>query len=383
MNSTLELTSLKIGYLPLVDCAPLVVAYEKGFLKKFGLTVQLEKMSSWTASRDALNSGQHQAAHMMLSMALAASLGRLGSDQKPLIAPWILNRNGQGITLNLRHREIYHGSPSDLYHTVIEARNAGRPLVFGVTLPPGTHAMWLRYFLASGNIHPDLDVALITIAPPQMVANMSMGRMDGFCVGEPWNALAVAQGLGFTAQVSSQLWPDHPDKVCAFTEEFADKNPQTVLAVLLALHEASAWLDHHEHRAELAILLARPEYLNIKSDLVLPRLFGSYDLGLGTPPVDLAPVLFSSHGCNCPQPKYAKWFLTQFRRWGILEQAPDYEALAHRMMRHDLYSAALHLAGAEPVPVNQTPETFFDGIIFDPAQPEAYANSFTINNIKK
>jgi nitrate/nitrite transport system substrate-binding protein len=377
-----EQTDLKIGFLPLVDCAPLVVAQEKGFFQKQGLRVQLEKMPSWTSARDALDANHHQAAHMMLSMPLAGALGRLGTNQKPLIAPWILNRNGQAISLNLRHRAAYSGNPSDLYQTAVQAREAGRPLVFGITLPPGTHAMWLRYFLASGGIHPDRDVALITIAPPQMVANMRMGRMDGFSVGEPWNAVAITQKLGFTAQVSSQLWPDHPDKVCAFTEEFAEKNPQTVLCVLKALHEAGIWLDHHDHRSELALLLARGEYLNVSADQLLPRLEGSYELGQDSSPIDLAPVLFSARGCNCPQPKYATWFLTQFRRWGMIDQAPDYQALSWRVMRPDLYQEALKQAGVEPEPLNQMPETLFDGISFNPADAEAYATGFAIHNIK-
>jgi nitrate/nitrite transport system substrate-binding protein len=377
-----EQTNLTIGFLPLVDCAPLIVAQEKGFFSQQGLNVQLEKMPSWTASRDALNKGQHQAAHMMLSMPLAAALGRLGQDQKPLIAPWILNRNGQAITLNIRHKDIYSSHPSDLYQAAIEAREAGRPMVFGITLPPGTHAMWLRYFLAAGGLHPDRDVALITIAPPQMVANMKMGRMDGFCVGEPWNAVAANQELGFTAQVSSQLWPDHPDKVCAFTEAFAEKNPRTVLAVLKALHQAGVWLDHHDHRAQLADLLASPAYLNVAADQILPRLFGRYELKPQAQSTDLAPVLFSSRACNCPQPKYATWFLTQFRRWGMVDQTPDYASLSQRIMRPDLYQAALSELGLTPEPLDMGKERFFDGVEFDPADPETYATHFPIHNLK-
>ena len=182
-----------------------------------------------------------------------------------------------------------------------------------MTFPPAPTPCGCATYLASGGIHPDKDVALITIPPAQMVANMKVGKMDGFCVGEPWNARAIADGIGFTAITTQDMWKDHPEKVCAFTEEFAEKNPKTVKAVLKALHEASVWLDDMKNRPEQAEIVSRPTYINCPPELILGRLQGHYDYGDGRKKKDPNYMIFSTRNCNYPQPKYAKWWLTQFR----------------------------------------------------------------------
>jgi nitrate/nitrite transport system substrate-binding protein len=221
-----EVRQFTFGILPLTDCAPIVVAHAKGFFLRHGIESSVMKFGSWTASRDALMSGRAQAAHMLFGMPVAAAVGKLGTQHKPLVIPWILNRNGQAITVSVRHREILSSNARDLRALAKERREKGRPMVFAMTLQPGTHAMWLRYWLAAGGINPDKDVALITIPPPMMVANMRAGRLDGFCAGEPWNAKAVDEELGFTAILSEEIWPDHPEKVLAFAEEFSEANPK-------------------------------------------------------------------------------------------------------------------------------------------------------------
>src|SRR6266700_2477809 len=168
------------------------------------------------------------------SLVMAYELGLFGSPVKPMIIPCYLNRNGQAITLKKEFLAKGVKTPETLKPQVEAAKQAGTPLTFAMTFPPGTHAMWTRYWLASGGIHPDKDITLITIPPPQMVANMKVGKMDGFCVGEPWNARAIADGIGFTAITTQQMWKDHPEKVLGFTEEFATKNPKTVQAVIRA-----------------------------------------------------------------------------------------------------------------------------------------------------
>src|SRR6185436_15739372 len=177
-------------------------------------------------------------------------MGLLGAPKKPMIIPWMLNRNGQAITMQSKYKGKVAGDPKALKPLVDAAKAAGAPLTFAMTFPPGTHAMWMRYYLAAGGINPDKDVALVTVPPPQMVANMKVDKMDGFCVGEPWNKRAIEDGIGFTAVTTQQIWKDHPEKVVAFTEEFALKNPKTVKAVLKALQLASVYLDKLENRAQ-------------------------------------------------------------------------------------------------------------------------------------
>src|SRR6185503_6329841 len=243
------------------------VAHEKGFFKKYGINATIVKGASWAAIRDSLSNGDIQATHMLLGMPLASTMGLLGSPQKPMIIPWLLNRNGQAITLKTEWKGKVSGDPKLLKPYVDEAKKRGTPLTFAMTFPSGTHAMWIRYFLAAGGIHPDKDVALVTIPPPQMVSNMKVGKMDGFCVGEPWNARAITDGIGYTALTTQDMWPDHPEKVCAFTEEFGAKNPKTVKAVLKGLHEASIWLDDRKNRREQAEIVARPTYINCPPEL--------------------------------------------------------------------------------------------------------------------
>ena len=175
-------------------------------------------------------------------------------------------------------------------------------MTFAMTFPPGTHAMWMRYWLASGGINPDKDVSLITIPPAQMVANMKVDKMDGFCVGEPWNNRAIEDGIGFTAITTQQMWKDHPEKVCAFTEEFATKNPKTVKAILKALHLASVHLDKLENRPKAAEVIARPTYINCPPAIILERLLGKYDYGDGRVEQDPNYMIFSQRNCNYPQP---------------------------------------------------------------------------------
>jgi len=378
-----EVAHLTFGILPLVDCAPIVVAREKGFFAKHGIEATIGKSVSWTALRDALNTGALHAAHMLFGMPVGAAVGKLGSDQKPLIIPWILSRNGQAITLAARHRGKIAADPKALRPLAQEARDIGRPLVFGITLAPGTHAMWLRYWLAAGGIHPDKDVALITVPPPQMTANMRTGRMDGFCVGEPWNARAIAEGVGFTALSSEEIWPDHPEKVLAFTEEFAEAHPRAVKAVLKALHEAGAWCDDPANHDALAALLAQPEYIGGPVELIRARLGPSLDYGDGRKRDDLRGPTFSTRNANYPQAKYALWWLSQFRRWTMLPVAPDYLGVTARVMRPDFYEAAMHELGVTHGGADLTPETLFDGTVFDPTAPEAYAAGFAVTGIRK
>jgi len=377
-----ETPDLRFGMIALTDCSPIVVAHEKGIFKKYGINSTVVKGASWAAIRDSLSNGDIHATHMLLGMPLASTLGLLGAPKKPMIAPWLLNRNGQAITLKMDLKGKVAADPKVLKPLVDEAKSKGTPMTFAMTFPPGTHAMWMRYYLAAGGIHPDKDVALVTIPPPQMVANMKVGKMDGFCVGEPWGARAIADSIGYTAITTQEMWKDHPEKVCAFTEEFAEKNPKTVKAVLKALHESSVWLDDMKNRPELASIVSKPTYINCPPELILGRLQGKYDYGDGRVKDDPNYMIFSQRNCNYPQPKYAAWFMTQYRRWGMLDAAPDYEAVAKKVMRPDLYEEAMKELGVTVAGRDDSTETLFDGTPFDPKEPEKYAANFSVHSLK-
>lgn len=383
-----ETPDVKFGIIALTDCSPIVVAHEKGFFKKYGIRSKISKEASWAVIRDRLSTGDNQATHMLIGMPYASTMGLLGSPKKPMVYAWMLNRNGQAITLKKSFRGKVAADATALKPFVDEAKKAGKPLTFAMTFPPGTHAMWMRYWLASGGIHPGdasgagADVSLVTIPPPQMVSNMRVGKMDGFCVGEPWNARAIDDGIGYTALTTQDMWRDHPEKVLAFTEEFAAKNPKTVKAILKAVHEASVWMDEMDHRSEMADIVSQPAYINCPKEIILGRLLGDYDYGDGRKKQDEFAMHFSKRNCNFPQPKHGKWWLTQFRRWGMVNGAPDY-AVVDRVCRHDLYAEAMAELGVTGRSLDDSPEKFFDGTTFDPAGDlEAYAKGFAVNSLK-
>ncbi len=377
-----ETSRMRFGMIALTDCSPIVIAHEKGLFKKYGIESTVAKGANWAAIRDSLSSGDNQSTHMLLGMPIASTMGLLGSPKKPMIIPWLLNRNGQAISLSNKFKGQVQGDPKALKPFVDKARKLGEPLTFAMTFPPGTHAMWTRYYLGAGGINPDKDVSLIVIPPAQMVANMKIGKMDGFCVGEPWNARLIADGIGFTSITTQDLWPDHPEKVCAFTAEFADKNPKTVKACLKALHEASVWLDHLDNRAEQCEIVSRPTYINCDKEIILGRLLGNYNYGDERTKKDDHFMIFSQRNCNFPQPKYGKWWLSQFRRWGMVSGPPDYDGAVKQVIRTDIYEEAMKEIDYAHGGLDNKVETLFDGITFDPAKPEEYAKSFPVNNLK-
>jgi nitrate/nitrite transport system substrate-binding protein len=375
-----EVADIRFGIIALTDCAPIVIAHELGYFKKFGINSTVSKEASWAVIRDKLSLGENQATHMLFGMPLASTMGLAGSPIKPMVIPWLLNRNGQAITLNNKLKAAGAKTPAQIKPIAEKAKAAGDPLTFAMTFPPGTHAMWLRYWLASGGMNPDRDVNLITIPPPQMVANMKVDKMDGFCVGEPWNNRAIQDGVGFTAVTTQQLWRDHPEKVCAFTEEFAAKNPKTVKAILKALHLASVDLDKMGNRPKFAEVVSRPSYINTPSSTILERLLGKYVYGDGRVEQDPNYMIFSNRNCNYPHQIYAKWWLTQFRRWGMTKTAPDYDAIARRVLRPDVYLEAMKELGVATKVSDEQKITLFDGV-FDGRDPERYARSFGVNSV--
>jgi nitrate/nitrite transport system substrate-binding protein len=375
-----EVSAMRFGMIALTDCAPIVMAHELGYFKKFGIESTISKEASWAVIRDKLSLGENHATHMLIGMPIASTMGLAGSPVKPMVIPWLLNRNGQAITLNNKLKQAGVRKAADVKPIADKAKAGGEPLTFAMTFPPGTHAMWIRYWLASGGIHPDKDVSLITIPPAQMVANMKVDKMDGFCVGEPWNNRAIEDGIGFTVVTTQQMWKDHPEKVCAFTEEFATKNPKAVKAVLKALHLASVHLDNLDNRAKAAEVIARPTYINCPPAIILERLLGKYDYGDGRSEQDPNYMIFSQRNANYPHQIYGKWWLTQLRRWGLTKGAPDYTGIPKKVIRADIYLEAMKELGVRVNVQEEQKITLFDGV-FDGKDPEKYAKSFAISSL--
>jgi nitrate/nitrite transport system substrate-binding protein len=377
-----ESPNINFGMIALTDCSPIVIAHEKGFFKKYGINSTVTKGANWAAIRDNLSSGSIQATHMLIGMPLASTMGLQGAPKKPMVIPWLLNRNGQAISLKTEWKGKVGADPKAIKSFAEQAMKLGEPLTFAMTFPPGTHAMWMRYYLAAGGINPDKDVSLIVVPPAQMLSNIKIGKMDGFCVGEPWGARGITDGISFTSVATQDMWKDHPEKVCAFTEEFTEKNPKTVKAILKALHEASVWLDNMDNRPEQCAIVSKATYINCDAKSILGRLQGHFDYGDGRKKEDEFYMHFSKRNCNYPQPKYAKWFLSQYRRWGMVTGAPDYEGVAKRVMRTDIYEEAMKEIGYAHAGRDDTPETLFDGAPFDPKDPETYAKGFAVKNLK-
>jgi nitrate/nitrite transport system substrate-binding protein len=376
-----ETPRMRIGIIALTDCSSIVMAHELGLFKKHGIDSTISKEASWAVIRDRLTLGENQATHMLLGIPYAATMGLQGSPVKPMIIPMYLNRNGQAITLTKALLDKGVKTPQQLKPLALEAKAKGAPMTFAMTYPPGTHAMWTRYWLAAGGINPDRDITLITIPPAQMVANMKVGKMDGYCVGEPWGARAIADGIGFTAITTQQIWKDHPEKVLAFTEEFATKNPKTVKAVMRAILEASQWNDKLENRPKMAEVVGQPQYVNAAKEIILGRMLGEYDYGDGRKEKDKYYMTFFDRQTNFPMKSHGVWWLTQFRRWGMVKEAPDYKGLVDRVHRPDIFREVAKEMGVETPRADSQKETFFDGGVFDPADPEKYAKSFAVHTM--
>ena len=376
-----ETPKMRFGIIALTDCSSIVMAHELGLFKKHGIESTISKEASWAVIRDRLTLGENQASHILLGIPYASTMGLQGSPVKPMVIPMYLNRNGQAITLNKALLDKGVKTPKQLKPVVMEAKAKGSPLTFAMTYPPGTHAMWIRYWLAAGGINPDKDVTLITIPPAQMVANMKVGKMDGYCVGEPWGARAIADGIGFTAITTQQIWKDHPEKVLGFTEEFATKNPKTVKAVMRAVLEASQWNDKLENRTRMAEVVGQPQYVNAAKEIILGRMLGDYDYGDGRKEKDKYYMTFFDRQTNFPMKSHGVWWLSQFRRWGMVKETPDYKGIVDRVHRPDIYREVAKEMGIEAPREDMKKETLFDGVTFDPAKPEEYAKAFPINSM--
>lgn len=371
-----EKKEVKIGFIPLTDCASVVMASVLGLDQKYGVKFVLSKEASWAGVRDKLVNGELDFAHVLYGLVYGVHLG-LGGPKKDMAVLMTLNHNGQAITLSKKLAEKGAVDGAGLAKLM---QSDKREFTFAQTFPTGTHAMWLYYWLATYGINPIKDAKVITVPPPQMVANMRVGNMDGFCVGEPWNHRAIMDGIGITATTTQDIWKDHPEKVLGTTGEFAKKYPNTARAVTAAIIEAGKWIDASlSNKMKMAETIADKSYVNTGVDAINQRILGRYQNGLGKTWDDTNHMKFYGDG-SVPFPYLSDgmWFLTQHKRWGLLKDHPDYLAVAKQINQIDIYKQAATAAGASVPKSEMRSHKLLDGVVWDGKDPKKYADSFKL-----
>ena len=371
-----EKEEVKIGFIPLTDCASVVMASVLGIDKKYGVKIIPTKEASWAGVRDKLVNGELDFAHVLYGLIYGVHLGTSG-PKKDMAVLMTLNQNGQAITLSKKLADKGAVDAASLAKLMATDK---REYTFAQTFPTGTHAMWLYYWLASVGINPMKDAKVITVPPPQMVANMRVGNMDGYCVGEPWGHRAIADGIGITATTTQDIWPDHPEKVLGTTAEFAKKYPNTARAVTAAILEASKWIDAGlQNKMKMAETIADKAYVNTSVDVINQRILGRYQNGLGKTWDDKNHMKFYADGnATFPYLSDGMWFLTQHKRWGLLKDHPDYLNVAKQINHIDIYKQAA-TASNTPVPKDaMRTSKFMDGMVWDGKDPKKYADSFKV-----
>jgi nitrate/nitrite transport system substrate-binding protein len=370
-----EKTEVKIGFIPLTDCASVVIASEMGFDKKYGIKITPSKEASWAAVRDKLVNGENDASHVLYGLIYGVHLG-IGGPKKDMAILMNLNHNGQAITLSNQLKEKGATDGQKLKALIAKEK---REYTFAHTFPTGTHAMWIYYWLGANGINPLTDVKTITVPPPQMVANMRVGNMDGFCVGEPWNARAIFDKIGFTAATTQEIWKDHPEKVLGTTAEFVKKYPNTARAMTAAIIDAGKYIDTMSNRQKVSQIIAQKSYVNTEESVIEGRMKGEYDNGIGKKWKDDNYMKFYNDGkVTFPYLSDGMWFLTQHRRWGLLKEDVDYLAIAKQVNQIELYKQAAALAKASVPASPMRTSKFFDGVTWDGKDPKAYAASFKV-----
>lgn len=380
-----ETKTAKLGFIALTDAAPVIIAKELGFFAKHGMPdVIVAKQASWGATRDNLvlgsGAGGIDGAHILTPMPYLMSLG-VNSAPVAMSILARLNTNGQAISVE----KIYLGAKAAMNSAALkpiiaEKKAKGDKINMAMTFPGGTHDLWLRYWLAAGGIDPDKDVDLITIPPPQMVANMKANTMEAFCVGEPWNGQLVNQGIGYTAVSTGQMWMNHPEKSLGMRSDWVAKNPNAAIALTAAVIEAQRWCDNPANTAKLAEIIAGRDYLKCEVGEIFNRLAGNFTFGDGRV-IKNAPfkMKFFAGNASFPFKSHDLWFLTENQRWGKLPKSLNTNGIIAKVNRADIWRAAAKKIGvAAPPSDSRGVERFFDGKVFDPSKPAAYLASLGI-----
>jgi len=376
-----EKKEVRIGFIPLTDCSSVVMAAVNRFDEKYGIKIIPTKEASWASVRDKLVNGELDAAHVLYGLVYGVQLG-IGGPKKDMNVLMTLNQNGQAITLSNQLRDKGAIDGASLAKLVAKKE---REYTFAQTFPTGTHAMWLYYWLAAQGINPFKDVKTIVVPPPQMVANMRVGNMDGFCVGEPWGNRAIVDNIGFTAVTTQDIWVDHPEKVLGTTAEWVAKNPNTARAMTAAIIDAGKWIDASlANKQKTADTVASKAYVNTDADVIVARMLGRYNNGLPgaqnrTWDDRNAMKFFNDGAVTFPYLSDAMWFLTQHKRWGLLKDDPDYLAVAKKVNRIDIYRQAATAAGVSVPKSDMRSHKLIDGVVWDGKDPKKYAASFKVH----
>jgi nitrate/nitrite transport system substrate-binding protein len=386
-----EVKGTKLGYIALTDAAPLVIAKEKGFFDKHGLPeMEILKQASWGALRDNMALGTKangiDGAHMLSPKVHLYTTGKVMQNNQPLPTYMLmrLNEDCQAISVSNEFKDAKVGTDSSgLKEAFAKKKASGKDVKIAMTFPGGTHDLWVRYWLAAGGIDPDKDVQTIVVPPPQMVANMKVGNMDAFCVGEPWNEQLVNQDIGFSACTTGELWFKHPEKSLGMRADWVDANPKATQAIMMAIMEAQMWCDKMENKQEMAEIVGRRQWFNVPVTDIIGRLKGDINYGRGRVEkgTKLGMKFWGEKGeVSYPWKSLDTWFITENIRWGKFDPAFDIKGLVDKTNRSDLWLEAAKGLGLKATPTGDSRgvEKFFDGKVFDPADPQGYLKSLGI-----
>jgi len=371
-----EKEPIHLGFIPLTDCAPIVMAKELGLFEKYGVNVIVTKEASWANVRDKILTGELDGAHCLFSMPFSVYTGVGGKEGSEMKIAMVLNNNGQAITLSKDFcGKVGFKQTNKVAGVVASKLKADKEVTFAMTFPGGTHDIWLRNWLAAAGVNQRTS-KIITIPPPQMVANMKVGNMDAYCVGEPWNGMAVKLGIGFTEISTQDIWKNHPEKALVVNKKFSETRREDLKAVMKAVLEACKWLDNRANRKKAAEIIGKTPYVNASADVIEARLMGDYNLGCdqGTEIYTDDYMLFHRNGdTNFPRKSHAIWFMAQYVRFDYLKEAPDYNAIAGKLIMTDLYK---EVAASMKIKIPDDDMKPFalelDKLKFDPANPAEY-----------
>ena len=386
-----ETTKAALGYIALTDASPLIVAKEKGLFAKHGMPdVDVAKQASWAALRDNMVlGGAHNGidgAHILTPMPYLISTGKVTQNNVP-VPMYILarlNTNCQGISVAKEYADLRIARDSAPLKAAFEKKKAaGKEVKAAMTFPGGTHDLWIRYWLAAGGIDPDKDIQTIVVPPAQMVANMKVGNMDIFCVGEPWNEQLVNQDISYTALTTGELWAEHPEKAFGMRADWVDRNPRAANALLMAVMEAQQWCEKPDNKQEMAEIIGKRQWFNVPVSDIIGRIKGEINYGLGRKASDPSLAMkFWQNGASYPFKSHDSWFIAENIRWGKFDPQTDVKALVDKVNREDIWRAAakeLSIAATDiPASTSRGVEKMFDGKLFDPADITAYLKSLSI-----
>ena len=356
--------------------------------------VEVQKQASWGTTRDNLVLGSEgngiDGAHILTPMPYLISSGKVTQNNvpTPMYILARLNLNAQCISVAGEYADLKLGLDTAPFKPALEAKKAsGKAVKAAMTFPGGTHDLWIRYWLAAGGIDPDKDIETIVVPPPQMVANMKVGTMDCFCVGEPWNLQLIHQNIGYTAINTGELWNKHPEKSFGIRAAYADKYPKATKALLMAVMEAQRGGEDGKPRGARGHHAAKRQWINCRSRTSTDRMKGKFDYGTGRV-VENSPqqMRYWADNASYPYQSHDLWFITEDKRWGKYEADYDAKALIAKVNREDLWKEAAKELGVPasdiPTSTSRGKETFFDGKVFDPENPAAYLKSLTIKRVE-